>query len=83
MKLISLRLTCLDSEAVRKYGVDELPAQSAFLEKIKRSGLNHFHIVAPDIAMPVAMHYVMFREHAVKSIIIGDDLASFHPMMEV
>ena len=49
------------------------PAQSAFLEKIINAlGLNHFHIVAPDIAMPVAMHYVMFREHSVKSIIIGD-----------
>ena len=48
-------------------------AQSAFLEKI----ITHFeledvHIVAPDVAMPVAMHYVMHREHKARSILIGD-----------
>lgn len=48
-------------------------AQSAFLEKIvAHLGLTDFHIVAPDVAMPVALHYVMHREHAAKSILIGD-----------
>ena len=48
-------------------------AQSAFLEKIvAHLGLTDFHIIAPDVAMPVAMHYVMHRDHRAKSILIGD-----------
>ena len=48
-------------------------AQSAFLEKIiDHLNLTDVHIVAPDVAMPVAMHYVMFRAHRAKSILIGD-----------
>lgn len=48
-------------------------AQSAFLEKIiAHLGLADVHIVAPDIAMPVAMHYVMHRAHKARSILIGD-----------
>lgn len=48
-------------------------AQSAFLEKyVSETGIADFHIVAPDVAMPVAMHYVMHRNHKAKSIMIGD-----------
>ncbi len=48
-------------------------AQSAFLEQIiAHLGLDGVHIVAPDIAMPVAMHYVMHRAHVATSILIGD-----------
>ncbi len=48
-------------------------AQSAFLEKfIGEMGLTDIHIVAPDIAMPVAMHYVMNRAHRAKSLLVGD-----------
>lgn len=48
-------------------------AQSAFLEKvIHQLKLKDVHIVAPDIAMPVALHYVLYRNHQAKSILIGD-----------
>lgn len=48
-------------------------AQSAFLEKfIEKVGLSNLHIVAPDVAMPVAMHYVMNRNHKAKSLLVGD-----------
>jgi pimeloyl-ACP methyl ester carboxylesterase len=48
-------------------------AQSAFLEKfVAKMGLSDFHIVAPDVAMPVALHYVIHRNHKAKSILIGD-----------
>jgi pimeloyl-ACP methyl ester carboxylesterase len=48
-------------------------AQSAFLEKfVSEMGLTDFHIVAPDVAMPVALHYVMHRDHKAKSLLIGD-----------
>lgn len=48
-------------------------AQSAFLEKfILEKGLRDVHIVAPDVAMPVALHYVMHRDHRAKSLLIGD-----------
>ena len=30
------------------------------------------HLVAPDIAMPVALHYVLHRTHRAASILIGD-----------
>jgi len=48
-------------------------AQSAFLEKfIDTLGLSNVHIVAPDIAMPIAMHYAIHREHKAKNLLIGD-----------
>lgn len=48
-------------------------AQSAFLEKfVAAMGLSDVHIVAPDVAMPVALHYVIHRDHKAKSIAIGD-----------
>ena len=48
-------------------------AQSAFLENfLKDQNLNNVHIVAPDIAMPVALHYVIHRNHSVKSLLVGD-----------
>lgn len=49
-------------------------AQSAFLEKfIKTMELSDVHIVAPDIAMPVALHYAIYRDHdATSSLLIGD-----------
>ena len=48
-------------------------AQSAFLEKfVFEMGLTDIHIVAPDIAMPVALHYVIHRDHKVASILVGD-----------
>ncbi|MGJ8533671.1 MAG: alpha/beta fold hydrolase [Alphaproteobacteria bacterium] len=48
-------------------------AQSAFLEKfVAALELSDIHIVAPDVAMPVALHYVIHRDHKAKSIAIGD-----------
>ena len=48
-------------------------AQSAFLEKfVFEMGLTDIHIVAPDIAMPVALHYVIHRDHKAASILLGD-----------
>jgi len=48
-------------------------AQSAFLEKfISELSLTDIHIVAPDIAMPVALHYVIHRDHKAASILVGD-----------
>ncbi len=48
-------------------------AQSAFLQKIMDvMALNDVHIVAPDVAMPVAMHHAIHRPEKVKSILIGD-----------
>lgn len=48
-------------------------AQSAFLEKfVEKMDLSDVHIVAPDVAMPVAMHYVMNRDHKAKSLLVGD-----------
>ena len=47
-------------------------AQSAFLQKfISKLGLSGVHIVAPDVGMPVALHYVLHREHKAKSILLG------------
>jgi pimeloyl-ACP methyl ester carboxylesterase len=47
-------------------------AQSAFLQKfIAELGLTDVHIVAPDVGMPVALHYVLHRDHKAKSIMIG------------
>jgi len=48
-------------------------AQSAFLERfISEMSLTDVHIVAPDVAMPVALHYAMHRDHKAASILIGD-----------
>lgn len=48
-------------------------AQSAFLEKfVSELDLREFHIVAPDAGMPVALHYVIHRDHKAKSLLIGD-----------
>ena len=47
-------------------------AQSAFLQKfISELGLSDIHIVAPDVGMPVALHYVLHCDHTAKSIMIG------------
>ena len=47
-------------------------AQSAFLEKfIDELGLSDIHILAPDVAMPVALHYVLHRAHKATSILVG------------
>ena len=47
-------------------------AQSAFLQKfIKELDMSNVHIVAPDVGMPVALHYVLHRDHTAKSILIG------------
>ena len=47
-------------------------AQSAFLQKfIGELGLSDVHIVAPDVGMPVALHYVLHRDHKAKSILVG------------
>lgn len=47
-------------------------AQSAFLEKfIEELSLSDIHIVAPDVGMPVALHYVLHRAHKAKSILVG------------
>lgn len=47
-------------------------AQSAFLQKfINELGLSDIHIVAPDVGMPVALHYVLHRDHKAKSIMVG------------
>lgn len=47
-------------------------AQSNFLQKfINELGISDVHIVAPDVGMPVALHYVLHREHKAKSILIG------------
>lgn len=48
-------------------------SQSTFLEKfVSALNLSDFHIVAPDVGMPVALHYVIHRKHKAKSILIGD-----------
>lgn len=47
-------------------------AQSAFLEKfINELGLSDVHIVAPDVGMPITLHYVLHRDHKAKSIMVG------------
>ena len=47
-------------------------AQSAFLQKfISELGISDVHIVAPDVGMPVALHYVLHRDHKAKSILVG------------
>lgn len=47
-------------------------AQSAFLAKfITELGLEDVHIVAPDVGMPVTLHYVLHRDHKAKSIMVG------------
>lgn len=47
-------------------------AQSAFLQKfINELKISDVHIVAPDVGMPVALHFVLHRDHKAKSILIG------------
>jgi len=47
-------------------------AQSEFLQKfINKLELSNLHIVAPDVGMPVALHYVLHRDHKAKSILLG------------
>ena len=58
------------SEGSRNYTT--FAAQSAFLQKfIDTLGLTDVHIVAPDVGMPVALHYVLHCDHKAKSIMIG------------
>lgn len=48
-------------------------AQSRFLETFVRAlDLHGVHVVGPDVGMPVALHYVIHREHEATSIVIGD-----------
>ena len=48
-------------------------AQSSFLQRaIDHFDLSDVHIVAPDVAMPVALHYALHREHRAASLLIGD-----------
>jgi pimeloyl-ACP methyl ester carboxylesterase len=48
-------------------------AQSRFLDKFIRTlGLKQVHIVGPDVGMPVALHYVIHRQHDAASVIVGD-----------
>jgi pimeloyl-ACP methyl ester carboxylesterase len=48
-------------------------AQSAFLALfVAEMGIVDFHIIAPDVAMPVALHYVLHREHKARSLLVGD-----------
>lgn len=48
-------------------------AQSEFLQAaMAHLSLTDVHIVAPDVAMPVALHYVLHRDHVAKSLLIGD-----------
>jgi pimeloyl-ACP methyl ester carboxylesterase len=48
-------------------------AQSAFLEKfIQALSLQDVHIVAPDIAMPVALHHAIHADQKPASILVGD-----------
>ena len=48
-------------------------AQSDFLDKfIKFMGLSKLHILGPDVGMPVALHYVLYRQNDVASLLLGD-----------
>ena len=54
-------------------GYATFSAQSAFLEKfVAALNLSDVHIVAPDVAMPVAMHYAMYDRNKAKTLMIGD-----------
>ncbi|HUW72884.1 MAG TPA: alpha/beta hydrolase [Methyloceanibacter sp.] len=47
-------------------------AQSRILDAfVRHMDLTDFHIVGPDVGMPVALHYVLHREHRASSLIVG------------
>ena len=55
------------------YDVMNFETQSRILEEfIDTLKLDELHIVGPDVGMPVALHYVIHRQHRAKSLIIGD-----------
>jgi pimeloyl-ACP methyl ester carboxylesterase len=55
------------------YDVMNFEMQSRILEEfIDTLELEDLHIVGPDVGMPVALHYVIHRQHRAKSLIIGD-----------
>jgi len=55
------------------YDVMNFETQSRILEEfIDTLELEDLHIVGPDVGMPVALHYVIHRQHRAKSLIIGD-----------
>ena len=48
-------------------------AQSLFLNQVlQQLDVSDYHIIAPDIAMPVALEYAGSRTPALKSIMVGD-----------
>ena len=48
-------------------------AQSHFIGTYMREmDLSDIHIVGPDVGMPVALHYVIHRDHRARSLIVGD-----------
>ena len=48
-------------------------AQSRILaEFVSRMNIFDFHLVGPDIGMPVALHYALQRDCRAKSLVIGD-----------
>ena len=56
-------------------GIDVMTfdAQSRILDAfIREMDLFDFHIVGPDVGMPVALHYVIHRAHRARSLIVGD-----------
>ena len=60
---IWLHLTCRVLVSEGGYEHMSFEAQSAFLEVfIDAQELEDVHVVAPDIAMPVALHYVIHKE---------------------
>ena len=55
------------------YDVMSFEAQSRILDAfIREMDLHHLHIVGPDVGMPVALHYVIHRDHRADSLIVGD-----------
>ena len=48
-------------------------AQSRFVDAFVRElDLSDIHIIGPDVGMPVALHYVIHRDHRARSLIVGD-----------
>ncbi|CUH41187.1 alpha/beta fold hydrolase [Ruegeria atlantica] len=48
-------------------------AQSEILDLFVRElGIADFHLVGPDVGMPVALHYAIHRDHRLKSLVLGD-----------
>ena len=55
------------------YEVMTFEAQSRVLDGFVRAmDLHDLHVIGPDVGMPVALHYVIHRQHQAKSLIIGD-----------